>query len=150
MADLHDEINVRYAGETLDWSEAELADEAAGYLGEVTADLVRRPRGTFLVDGEPIGCGALKPFDGLAQVAEIKRMYTSPAARRRGVSRALLRRLEEIAAELGYRRIQLETGTEQPEAVALYESHGWHRITPYGRYKESPSSICFAKDLAGE
>jgi GNAT superfamily N-acetyltransferase len=76
-------------------------------------------------------------------------MYTAPEARRRGVSRAVLERLELIAAELGYRRLRLETGTAQPEAVALYESHGWERITPYGRYKDSPSSVCFAKDLAG-
>jgi GNAT superfamily N-acetyltransferase len=76
-------------------------------------------------------------------------MYTATSARRRGVSRAVLTRLEEIAAELGYRRIQLETGTAQPEAMALYASHGWRRIEPYGRYSDSPSSVCFAKDLAG-
>lgn len=152
VAALNDKINVRYAAEMAGWTEAELAEDAAGYQGEVTAEMVRRPRGSFLVawlDGEPVGCGAVKRFDGLPDVAEIKRMYTAPPARRRGVSRALLRRLEDVAAELGYRRIQLETGTEQPEALALYESAGWHRITPYGRYKDSPSSVCFAKDLDG-
>jgi GNAT superfamily N-acetyltransferase len=74
-------------------------------------------------------------------------MYTAAHARRRGISRLLLTRLEEIAAELGYGRIQLETGTAQPEAVALYESAGWHRIAPYGHYKGSPESVCFAKGL---
>ena len=74
-------------------------------------------------------------------------MYTAPTARRRGISRALLGRLEEIASDLGYRRLQLETGTGQPEAMALYESAGWHRITPYGHYKDSPDSVCFAKEL---
>jgi GNAT superfamily N-acetyltransferase len=80
-------------------------------------------------------------------LAEIKRMYTAPTARRQGVSRSLLVRLEATAAELGYRRIQLETGLAQPEAMALYESHGWRRITPYGHYQHSPQSVCFAKDL---
>ena len=32
--------------------------------------------------------------------------------------------------------------------MALYESHGWHRITPYGHYKDSPQSVCFAKAIA--
>jgi GNAT superfamily N-acetyltransferase len=120
------------------------------YLAEVTPVMVRAPLGAFLVawiDGVPAGCGALKPLDSDPAVGEIKRMYTAPAARRQGVSRALLEHLEAAAARLGYRRIQLETGTAQPEAMALYETHAWHRITPYGHYKHSPESVCFAKDL---
>ena len=34
------------------------------------------------------------------------------------------------------------------EAVALYESHGWHRIEPYGFYADSPLTACYGKDLA--
>ncbi len=120
------------------------------YLAELTPELASPPHGTFLVawlDGDPAGCGALKPLDSDPSVGEIKRMYTAPTARRRGVSRALLVRLEVAAVELGYTRLQLETGTAQPEAVALYESHGWHRITAYGLYKSSPESVCFAKEL---
>lgn len=146
------DINERYAHEIADMTEEEAAQDEKEYLAEVTPELVRRPLGAFIVariDGQPVGCGALKPFPPLAGTAEVKRMYTAPAARRRGVSRAVLERLEVVARELGYTRMQLETGTEQPEALALYESHGWHRIPPYGRYQESPSSVCFAKDLAG-
>ena len=54
--------------------------------------------------------------------------------RRRGISRAILARLEAEAAGLGYRRLQLETGLRQPEAIALYESAGYHRIPDYGQY----------------
>lgn len=145
------DINERYAHEIADMTEAEAAEDDREYLAEVTPELVSRPLGAFVVarlDGRPVGCGALKPFP-LAGTAEVKRMYTAPEARRRGVSRAVLGRLEVVASELGYTRMQLETGTEQPEALALYESHGWHRIPPYGRYRASPSSVCFAKDLAG-
>jgi GNAT superfamily N-acetyltransferase len=145
------EINERYAGEIDDMTDEELAEEDAAYLAEVTPALVARPAGAFVVahiDDQPVGCGALKPLHDVPGVAEVKRMYTAPAARRRGVSGAVLDRLEAIAVELGYTAVQLETGTEQPEAVALYESHGWRRIKPYGRYKDSPASVCFAKDLA--
>ena len=79
--------------------------------------------------------------------AEIKRMYTAPSARGTGVGRAILERLEAVAAELGYRDVLLETGLAQPEAIALYASHGWHRIEPYGHHRESPWSVCFAKAL---
>ena len=142
MADL----NERYA----DIDEGDDPDDE-DYLAEVTPAMVRAPLGTFLVawlDGEPVGCGALKPLDSDASIGEIKRMYTAPTARRRGVSRSLLGRLEEAACDLGYRRVQLETGYAQPEAVALYESHGWQQITPYGHYKHSPQSVCFAKEMA--
>jgi GNAT superfamily N-acetyltransferase len=144
------DINERYAHEIEHLTPEELAAGDADYLAEVTPELVSRPLGVFLVawiDGAPAGCGAVKPLDGSAVIGEIKRMYTAPPARRRGVSRVVLSRLERVAEELGYERLQLETGTEQPEALALYESHGWHRIEPYGRYKDSPSSVCFAKDL---
>lgn len=41
----------------------------------------------------------------------------------------------------------LETGTEQPEAVALYASEGYRPITKFGVYRESPQSICLGKPL---
>jgi GNAT superfamily N-acetyltransferase len=139
------DLNERYA----EVDEADDPDDD-DYLAEISPAMVQAPLGTFLVawlDGEPAGCGALKPLDSDPAIGEIKRMYTAPTARRRGISRVLLTRLEDIAADLGYRRIQLETGLAQPEAIALYESAGWHRITPYGQYKGSPQSVCFAKEL---
>lgn len=145
VAALNIEINERYAD---DGGTVDPGDE--NYLAEVTPGLVTRPVGAFLVarvDGRPVGCGAVKPYDGSTVVAEVKRMYTEPSVRRRGVGRAILARLEAVASELRYERIQLETGTAQPEAIALYESTGWHRIDPYGFYKDSPQSVCFAKDL---
>jgi GNAT superfamily N-acetyltransferase len=117
----------------------------------VRPEQVTEPNGVFVLaylDSEVVGCGAVRPVPGgPADVAEIKRMYTAPAARRRGVSRAVLLRLESEAARLGYRRLQLETGHRQPEAVALYEGEGYHRITPYGQYAGDELSICYAKDL---
>jgi GNAT superfamily N-acetyltransferase len=148
VQELLEELNERYADDVAeDHPDAPDDDD---YLAEVTADLVRAPAGAFFVarlDGKPVACGAVKPLDGDAMIGEIKRMYTAPEARRRGISRAMLVALEARAAELGYRYLQLETGLAQPEAIELYESHGWHRITPYGHYKHSPQSVCFAKHL---
>ena len=106
------------------------------------------PRGVFLVacaDDGPVGCGGIR--DHADGIAELKRMYVVPAARRTGVARGLLAELEGRAVALGYTRIRLETGVRQPEAIALYESCGYAPIERYGHYRASPLSRCFEKEL---
>jgi putative acetyltransferase len=108
------------------------------------------PRTTFLVvrhGSEPVGCGALRRLDD--DTAELKRMYVAAAARRRGIARRLLAELERCAVQFGYRAIRLETGLQQPEAIALYESGGYTRIPAFGSYVGNPISVCFEKLLAG-
>jgi GNAT superfamily N-acetyltransferase len=107
------------------------------------------PRGMFVVaylDGRPVACGGIRPHTE-PDAAELKRMYTRPDARRRGVGRELLARLERGARDLGYERIVLETGTKQPEAIALYERLGYTRCEPFGQYKDYTNTRCFEKVL---
>ena len=118
-----------------------------GGLSPASPEQFRTP-GTFLLaelDGSLVGCAGLRPSgDG---GAEVKRMYVDPEARGHGVARALLRALVEHARMQGMRRLQLETGTEQPEAVALYESEGWTPIAPFGHYKDDPRTRCYGLEL---
>ena len=95
--------------------------------------------------GEPIGCGAFKPY-GEKQV-EIKRMYVQPTHRGQGVAPAVLAALETWADELGYRSCVLETGLKQPEAIRLYEKSGYQRIPNYGQYAGVENSVCMEKTL---
>ena len=99
-----------------------------------------------LRDGDAaLACGGLRAID--ATSGEIKRMFVPTAHRRRGLSRLVLRGLEEHARSLGWTRLLLETGDRQPEAVGLYESAGYERIPNFGHYADSANSLCFAKDL---
>jgi GNAT superfamily N-acetyltransferase len=93
----------------------------------------------FRSDVRPFGCTA---------AAEVKRMYVAPAARRRGLARAVLAHLEETAAQAGAEVMVLETGTEQPEAIAMYERAGYERVDGFGYYTWSPKSRCYGKRLA--
>jgi putative acetyltransferase len=93
--------------------------------------------------GQPIGCGALRRID--EATAEVKRVYVAPSGRRRGIARRILHALEQLAAGFNYRAIRLGTGSEQPEAIRLYESSGYHRIAAYGHYIGDPLSVCFEK-----
>ena len=84
---------------------------------------------------------------GGALSAEVKRMYVAPAGRRMGLARAMLAHLEETAAGAGADVMILETGTEQPEALALYASSGYELVEKFGHYSWSPKSRCYGKLL---
>jgi putative acetyltransferase len=97
-------------------------------------------------DGDrPVGCGAIKEFD--SSTMEVKRMFTLPEYRGRGVASHVLNELEKWAGELGYSRCVLETGKRQPEAIALYHKEGYRVIENYGQYKGMENSVCFDKSL---
>ena len=96
-------------------------------------------------DGVAVGCGALRRID--ATTGEIRRMFVTRGARRDGVARALLARLEADALALGYRRLVLETGIRQKPAMALYRASGWRKIKPYGNFVGDASSVCFGKTM---
>lgn len=104
-------------------------------------------------DGTAAGCGAVQPLrksvpDAAADQGEVKRVYVVPARRGRGLSRVVMSALVELATDLGYTYLQLETGTAQPEAIGLYDRLGWTRIDPYGQYVDDPRTVCFALRLS--
>jgi putative acetyltransferase len=83
------------------------------------------------LDGLAVGCGGVAVFD---DYAEVKRMYTRPAARGRGVAKALLYRIEDEARGANKSVLRLETGTYQKEAIGLYEHMGFRPRGPFGPY----------------
>jgi DNA-binding MarR family transcriptional regulator/GNAT superfamily N-acetyltransferase len=104
------------------------------------------PAGFFLVarsEGGPVGCAALVRVD--AGAAEIKRMWTAPSARGRGVARRMLEALEKTAREAGYRKLYLDTNRSLVEALALYRRQGFVETA---RYNDNPyADYWFEKDL---
>jgi putative acetyltransferase len=95
---------------------------------------------------QPIGCGAIKEY--ASDTMEVKRMYTLPGGRGKGIATSVLAELETWAAELSYERCVLETGKRQPEAIALYKKNGYTLIPNYGQYAGVENSVCFEKILA--
>jgi putative acetyltransferase len=94
---------------------------------------------------KPVGCGAIKEYS--PNTMEIKRMYTSPESRGKGIASKVLTELETWAAELSYEKCILETGKKQPEAIGLYKKNGYKLIPNYGQYAEVENSLCFEKDI---
>jgi GNAT superfamily N-acetyltransferase len=92
-----------------------------------------------------IGCGALKQFDDATM--EVKRMFTVQEHRGKSIAGRILSQLEEWATELGFKKLVLETGFNQPEAIRLYKKSGYHIIDNYGQYANVDNSMCFGKEL---
>ena len=115
------------------------------------------PAGYFVIgyaDGEPAVCGGWRAREGGRPGlrdgdAEMKRMYVRAAYRGRGYARLLLTHLERVARDAGRFRVVLETGTRQPEAIALYASSGYVPVEKFGTYRDEPGSRCFGKELDG-
>jgi GNAT superfamily N-acetyltransferase len=108
------------------------------------------PAVRFLVastQGEVVGCGALLHQESYA---EVKRMFVTPTARRRGVGAEILKALERVARAEGVQTLLLETGEKQPAAVALYRSFGYRDRGVFGDYGDNPLSIYMEKRLEAD
>ena len=121
-------------------AESELALSVAEFDLPAGAFVVARAADTL------VGGAGVRPV--APKVAEVKRLWTDPAWRGRGVARAVMTELESVATDLGYEALWLATGTRQPEAVAFYATTGWRRLTTDREGAPLPwYSIQFAKDL---
>ncbi|MEU5281588.1 GNAT family N-acetyltransferase [Streptomyces asoensis] len=115
-----------------------------------------RPRGVYLIAYDeldrPVATGGWRSqdHDGKGHEdgdAELKRMFVIREVRGRGLARRMLSALEDDARAAGRTRMVLETGTEQPEAIALYTSSGYEPCVKFGYYREYENSRCYAKPL---
>ena len=97
------------------------------------------------VDEMPVSCGAFKEYE--SKMVEVKRMFTLPEFRGKGLASAVLSELEMWAAEVGFNSCILETGKKQTEAVAMYSRRGYHVIPNFGPYAGVEGSVCFEKKL---
>ena len=97
------------------------------------------------IDGIPAACGAFKKLS--EETVEIKRMYTNPEFRKRGLATALVQELEIWAKESGFKKAVLETSAEQNEALSVYEKSGFYRIPNYEPYVGIDKSVCYEKVL---
>ena len=115
-------------------------------------DRLFRPNIRFFIarlDGDAVACGGIGFYDGFA---ELKRMYSKPSVRGRGVAKRLLARLEAEATGAGQTLVRIETGVYQDEALRFYEGAGYRRCAAFGPYAAMPpaaieTSVFYEKRL---
>lgn len=126
--------------EYLQWANARINEEfgvnfdIATMLERDMVELAKflPPSGQLLLarcNGQMAGIACMRKLS--KDIGEIKRMYVRSTIRRRGVGRALVRRLLDEAHATGYRRIRLDSARFMKEAHALYRSFGFREIEPY-------------------
>lgn len=123
---------------------------AAEELNRYPAEEFAGPDGALLViqeNGESIAGGAFRRYDDAT--AELKRIWTHSAHRRRGLARVVLAELEALAARRGYSRLYLTTGPRQPEAKYLYLATGYQPQFDLDADPETIKFLAFTKELSG-
>ncbi|OEV12841.1 GNAT family N-acetyltransferase [Streptomyces nanshensis] len=123
--------------------------DAHGELSRYPAEEFTPPHGVLLLllrAGAAVAGGAYRRLD--AGTAELKRIWTHSAHRRRGLARRVVAELEREAALRGYRRIYLTTGPRQPEARSLYLATGYTPLFDTSADPESIGPLPFEKHIA--
>ena len=114
--------------------------------GDPELSQMKHPHGTFVVArlGEmPVGCVGVKGNGDT--LAEIKRMWITPAARGLGLARRLMTTAEDAARSIGIKTLRLDTNSTLFEAVGLYRNMGWIEID---RFNDDPyPDLFFEKRL---
>ena len=102
-------------------------DSLPGVYGPPGGELLLAKRGDHV-----LGCIAVKSL--APGVAEIKRLFVRPRARKGGVGKALVTAAIATAKQRGYGEIKLDTLPDMAAAIALYQSFGFAPIPPYGSH----------------
>lgn len=96
-------------------------------------------------EDKPIGGGAIRKYDD--ETVELKRVFVHNEYQGQGIGSRLVSLLIEWAAQLGYRRMILETGELLSESCAVYKKLGFKVIPNYGPYVDMPESLCMGRAI---
>lgn len=119
--------------------EANFSMSAEEMTGPETTVFVAR------VDGKAAACGALHRHGG--GIGELKRFYSRPDYRGKGLAQQILTHVVNRAAKEGFDHLVLETGHNYDAARRLYETAGFRQCGPVLDYPENPYSVFYSRPL---
>jgi GNAT superfamily N-acetyltransferase len=121
LAGLAIESSRRLGGTSCDWF-SKLRDQAQEHAGHHDDGFL-----VLLSNGRAIAGGSYRHEN--PETAELTRLWTDAAHRRRGVGRRLLAELETDIGEFGYRTVVVTAGRRQSEARGLYVGSGYSPVS---------------------
>jgi ribosomal protein S18 acetylase RimI-like enzyme len=105
------------------------------------------PEGALLLaftDSMVVACVGVRKLTN--DTAELKRMYVRPAFRRQNIGVALLKMSIDVATELGYQKMRLDSLRSMHQAISLYRRFGFYEIPAY-RFNPLEGAIYMEKQL---
>ena len=101
------------------------------------------------LDGQLVGGGGIFPTEGLPpDTCELVKMYLLPEARGTGLGKLLIETALSAAANLGYRKVYLETMPELKNALKVYEKFGFRYLTePMGNSGHTGCQLWMIKNI---
>jgi putative acetyltransferase len=130
----------RVTRDYLDWLAMDLAFQNVAQEMAVFSVMYGLPSGAYLLaySGDQLagGVGLRKWGPG---VCEMKRMYVYEPFQRNGVGQALCEASLNVAKEMGYGRMRLDTVARLAAAIRLYERLGFVDIAAY-RHNPDPTA----------
>lgn len=106
-----------------------------------------KPTGALLIaykENLAVGCAGIRRLD--EETAELKRMFVQQEFRQLKIGRKLLELAVDIAQDLKYKRIRLDTLPAMASAQTLYRSFGFYEISPY-RFNPVQEALYMEKRL---
>lgn len=97
--------------------------------------------------GQVLGGVGVAEFAGIADCAELQKLYLDDAAKGKGCGKALMQIAEDQARALGYKKLYLETHTNLAVAVKLYEKLGFRQIEKPCATQHSTMNRFYLKEL---
>ncbi len=84
--------------------------------------------GVVEIEGLVVATVGLHKID--ASTCELRKMYSLPSQRGRGLGKSIMEFALSKAKELGYTRVILETASPLKEAIGLYKKYGFKEFSP--------------------
>jgi len=129
------------------WTRAQVHEEVA----RVPPDMVLVLVGPGPAGGPPAGIRAYSSFRLVVDEMHVMNVAVHPGFRRQGLARRLLAFALARATRAGARRALLELRAGNREALALYESLGFERLSVRRGYYSEPTedALVLARELGG-
>jgi GNAT superfamily N-acetyltransferase len=92
-----------------------------------------------------IGCGSFKIRNN--EIVEMKRFFIEEKYRGQQLGSKIMKKLEKLAKDKGYKKSILSTGLDMPKSINFYKKLDYKTIKNYYPYINPKEDICMGKDL---
>lgn len=94
---------------------------------------------------EAVACASYRKFDN--DSVEFKRVFVKRQYQRKGIAYCLMRKLERLATDDGFKHSYIVTGKNNSAAINLYEKMNYQIIDNFGEFKDDNVVICMKKEF---